>query len=612
MPQPSMASPLLSLPLEILLEITGRLAEGDLQGVHALSLVSKRCCSLANRHRFRNVHFTILGEKRMQVHIERWEQILARNEAFAFVRRLSVHLAINGTGPSSEYDHMDDPEEREPDEYRHAFIDEGEWSCLITIYFLLFFSPSRIGKNPPQERDTWRPLASFLRRLSGLEDFVWITGVEVPVCLLNVLHQDIPACRLHLRAFSGFKSLTADGQLNEYEHTLATSRSLSSVVCEVDQGVNSLQEQAIMQMAAGASPSLEQLYIRYSPPDFTSPYWLTHGARPTLPKCFHNQPSRTLSSLRVLGMAGSSPDGTAMDELEGWSKIIPFHNLQSLQLHTFQNERLLVNAPLYRFSSLKTLALDLGINKMNIEDRQGTVYRVDSAASGFLYSLPPLESLYLSSTYSEKSFNAAIQRHGPRLKRFGLVPQLSQDSWRWRITPEMLQEVSSACPNLSSLTVRIERTQGDSNEINIYKALRLVRLKHLTIELDCAFKSRENPYGTESIRDFLINRAVDEALVRAILAKITEDVGCSTLQSLTVIPRTSGRLPWDLRAFSRLMPKTWKLERPSDRFILTRASYEENYDMPRNLDSLESQFRELWPLKKGDNWTFDWHSLPLA
>lgn len=33
---------LLSLPLEILLEIVERLAEGDLQGVHAFSLVNKR------------------------------------------------------------------------------------------------------------------------------------------------------------------------------------------------------------------------------------------------------------------------------------------------------------------------------------------------------------------------------------------------------------------------------------------------------------------------------------------------------------------------------------------------------------------------------------------
>ncbi len=234
-----------------------------MQGVHAFSLVNKRCCSLANLHRFRNVHFTVLGEKRLQVHIERWEQILARNQAFAFVRRLSVYLAISGPGPSSEYDDMDDPEEREPDEYRHAFTDEDEWTCLRDIYFMLLFQlePIQTHPPPPPERDTWRPLATFLRKLPGLEDFVWVSRARFPACLLNVLNQDIPTCRLHLRVFRGFESLTADGQLNEYEHTLATSRSLSSVVCEVSQGVNSFQEQAIMQMAAGASPGLSQLYM---------------------------------------------------------------------------------------------------------------------------------------------------------------------------------------------------------------------------------------------------------------------------------------------------------------------------------------------------------------
>lgn len=317
-----------------------------------------------------------------------------------------------------------------------------------------------------------------------------------------------------------------------------------------------------------------------------------------LPKCFHNGPNKTLPSLRVLGMAGSSPDGTAMDELEGWSKIIPFRNLQVLQLDGFQNERLLVNAPLYRFSSLKTLTLDLSIGRRNIEDRQGTALPVVFST---VYHLSKA-SICQVHTYCEQSFKAIVQHHGSQLKRFGLIPQLSQDIWRWKITPEILKVVSSSCLNLSSLAVRIERTEGDANEVNIYKALGFLRLRHLKIELDCAFKSRKkNPYGTESIRDFLINLAVGEALARSILAITTQNSDCSTLQSLTLISRASGRLPWDLREFSRLMPKTWKLERLSGRFILTRASYEEAYDMPGNLDSLESAFRELWPLKKGED-----------
>ncbi|KAL4990209.1 hypothetical protein BDW68DRAFT_43835 [Aspergillus falconensis] len=81
----------------------------------------------------------------------------------------------------------------------------------------------------------------------------------------EVLRQDIPHCRTHLRAF--ILDIDEEGQMVKYEHALATSPLLSSIHCKIARHTDSYKEQAIMQIAAGAAPNLTQVYISMTLPD---------------------------------------------------------------------------------------------------------------------------------------------------------------------------------------------------------------------------------------------------------------------------------------------------------------------------------------------------------
>lgn len=72
------------------------------------------------------------------------------------------------------------------------------------LYFLKgIFVPAFCECDPStslEDAGTWDLLVLF-RRLLGLRDLVWACGNQFPPCLLQVLHQRLPRCRLHIRAF---------------------------------------------------------------------------------------------------------------------------------------------------------------------------------------------------------------------------------------------------------------------------------------------------------------------------------------------------------------------------------------------------------------------------
>ncbi|KAL3446555.1 hypothetical protein BJX65DRAFT_279380 [Aspergillus insuetus] len=80
------------------------------------------------------------------------------------------------------------------------------------------------------------PLSGFLQRFRGLNDLFWLSDSQFPPCLREVLHRDLPSCRLHMRGFK-FDSLYSQTQepcaIDIHESALATSPSLTSVVCRI-------------------------------------------------------------------------------------------------------------------------------------------------------------------------------------------------------------------------------------------------------------------------------------------------------------------------------------------------------------------------------------------
>ncbi|KAL4899994.1 hypothetical protein BDW74DRAFT_183133 [Aspergillus multicolor] len=390
----------LSLPREILLEIVDCLRADELQYLHAFSRVNKFCHSLVSRYRFRNIHLTIIGGEQMLETLEHWNDVLERTQSFPFVRRLSIHCAAPAHGPMPEGDdqHL---YVLEDDIYKQCLHDEDEWArfgdlycCLGGLYWIRLRGQPSLALD-----DVWVPLAEFLKKLLGLEDLLWIGIAQFPVYLLQVLHEDIPTCRLHLRDF--FPDVDRDGNsgMHVCDRMIATSPSLSSIATTVAHGVYEYEQQATMQMAAGAAPNLTQVFFHY---EDSHPPEDRHGPLPPKVNWFEGSPGKAASGLRVLGLHESSFDDMTPDELDYWSNHASFENLRVLQLHTFGNEFLLDNAYNYKFPSLKTLSLDLSISKDNIKNRQDTAFLMDRVASDFVSSLALLKSFCLSGTYVEK------------------------------------------------------------------------------------------------------------------------------------------------------------------------------------------------------------------
>jgi hypothetical protein len=79
--------------------------------------------------------------------------------------------------------------------------------------------------------------------------------------MLQVLHRDLPKCRLHIKAFQLQGDLSENGHVDEYESTLATSPCLDSIVVSLTLKNDTLMHQAIGELASGAASNLTELYI---------------------------------------------------------------------------------------------------------------------------------------------------------------------------------------------------------------------------------------------------------------------------------------------------------------------------------------------------------------
>lgn len=187
------------------------------------------------------------------------------------------------------------------------------------------------------------------------------------------------------------------------------------------------------------------------------------------------------------------------------------------------------------------------------------------AASSFILSLPPLESLRLEiqDNMSPGSFRFIIRQHGGSLRRLHILTSGNLDSTKFDAV--LVDEIRRQCPLLEDLKLPIRRSKGDRQEQAIYKSLGATsRLQDLDLVLDCANESvwrckdqnedtevfndpsiddfhqafyphNESPkHGFPTprnghVRDALVNSALDETLAHSIFRCISASKGCDDL-----------------------------------------------------------------------------------
>ncbi|KAL5001537.1 hypothetical protein BDV10DRAFT_182439 [Aspergillus recurvatus] len=637
-----MSATLTSLPLETLSLICEYIAVSHKPSIYAFSESTRPCHAASNRARFREVRIRVRTRRGLDHDIREWNKILARNFAFGCVQHLTLEgrLALfwedGETATSLPAKLLDNL----LTEYRR----EDELTRPGTFYDHIIRGPFyHIGVQEDQDENAWAPMAKLLAKLTGLRDFVYACERRFPERLYEILQLRTPQCKLHIKAFDPpcldreeteredeegreDNEDEDDDAIDKYEYALVTSPGLSTVVVPVahDDIYRCYNEEAARLMAKGLAPNLKQLHVVDSGPGFKyRPMNRDASKQGLVPR---KQVSQDLhkKNLALGQLEGLSLDPANLTRYDLWKETVDFTHLCGLQLWRVQMDTLEAAATC-DFSSLKTLALGLFPRRRN----PSQAHLSDQAAGAFIASLPPLESIHVTGPFFNESFEAVLNHHGGSLRKLSLyptetsrIPPIDQ----FFITSTEIREIQKHCPNVHDLRLQVERTLGDQEEQDIYRALGQVpRLRHLSLQLD-VWNAVELG-DTDKIalgqscysQHIFINVALDAELAREIFNMIASN---SPIESLELMPGTE--YVWgDLVDILEIMRRHWRcskvLTAPEDSKVIVEELGEKSRKRRLELnDHVElgmhaSAFRQLWPSKTGDlrGWKDGWHSFPL-
>ncbi|KAI9371141.1 hypothetical protein BJX61DRAFT_512463 [Aspergillus egyptiacus] len=323
------------------------------------------------------------------------------------------------------------------------------------------------------------------------------------------------------------------------------------------------------------------------------------------------------------------------------AKSINLSCLRSLDIMQYYNPDLLAEIATL-FPKLERLYIPPNsgrrIDPVTRQRRHANHFADDDDGIAAVQCFVPLKYLWLRALRSPSGLLRVLEKHGPSLKGLILEPghQARSSDDGGHKYPEVnateVERLCELCPNLQELRLPIKRSQGNSEECEIYKALGgLPNLR--TLVLDLHFEPRPRPLrhmpsvDLAITRDALINAAMDETLARAIWDLIATNQTTHRLQDLRLVPFGLHYFPHDEQYLLSHFSRSYLLRRYNGHgslrieeigkqaWTVWRAEYlpggvdEEQYRLPERLDSL---LHELWPAGPGpDGWLSGWTSFPL-
>ncbi|KAK2749247.1 hypothetical protein FQN57_006863 [Myotisia sp. PD_48] len=250
-----------NLSLEILQHICGYIVSEYKPSVYTLALVSKRYYFASNRYRFRKIRLDIWSRAKLTKDLYRWNTILQNTLCFGNVHQLD----IRGDLPLPSHDTGQMPSYRNhPTKVIDKFFNEFYETVNIIREAFCDESP-QVTRMLDED---WKPLAGFLARLNGLRDLVFTGRNQFPACLLDILHESLPHCRLHLRNFRLNSLIQRWDQLKDvdlHDVAIATSPCLHSIVVPYEpvlrSGLLDYNHMAAMRIATGLAPNIKEVHM---------------------------------------------------------------------------------------------------------------------------------------------------------------------------------------------------------------------------------------------------------------------------------------------------------------------------------------------------------------
>ncbi|OIW34177.1 hypothetical protein CONLIGDRAFT_697120 [Coniochaeta ligniaria NRRL 30616] len=436
----AMALRLESFPNEILTGIAELLDFSHPPSLVAFAQTSKRHYAISSRFLVRTVKITLGERYRLIRDVQEWERMLLRDSAFTYVRRLIIYYSILDpkSVPVNSYLALQ-PCERYDDTARGCW---DLYRCWRTE-----------AADEPARNEDWQTVARLVGQLPGLTDMFYVHPGQFPPCILEIIHKELPQCRLHHYTFH----LKDPNGLSNYERALAKSPCLYSIGNR-----GHARDDMSWALARRHAPRLKRvcvwLYDDISRDDGIVNYDGVNGATPLE----HFQLGTLEATDLPLGLPFRVVSSIAFGDLSA---------LRVLKLDTVIDYQTLP-AP-DNFPSLVTLTLTCTTSPVP-DPYWDTLL-------AFLRNLPRIHTLQLMEWKRSVSIVPGLS---PNLRKLDLSTHLF---CRAPLRSDHIQQLSDLCPHLEDLTIEIRRSRGDTSEVALYRALgRLPRLQRLTLKLDAS------------------------------------------------------------------------------------------------------------------------------
>ncbi|KAH9909902.1 hypothetical protein F4778DRAFT_713319 [Xylariomycetidae sp. FL2044] len=609
---------LTSLPLHLLDTISEFVTalEPSRRSLFAFSLTSKVCHAATTRQRYARITFFMRGEDELGNDVTRWANVL-KDGCLGYVRAVKVDLEPPSYKPSIPgWIPEEQEEDQEEDQEDAAVESDDEFD---------FCEPRRLQHRQvrvtpkTRQKNYYEPLARFLDCLPALQDLVWVMPYQLPPCLLSAIHKRHSRIRLHINSFSLpsiARSSTDLYGIDQYDTAIATSPCLYSVGVEcsiLNRGLDCTKE-AIYDMIKESAPELKSVRLFFG---WTYIASVQHKQSP--PQCRLQQGGDSKGCLEHLKIGVASP--WQLSDIQAWASRTRFECLRSLefasQLDLSGLREMTGMAQRGDFRSLQRLKMR---QFPPIEDERE--WQEADAASALLFeALPPLVEISLFYNLDIKTFTAILCRHGNSIRKLELLPK---DTKRFVISHDRVDAITKQCPNLLKLKLVVPRTEGNEQEVALYRSLgQLQALRRVTLHLDYSHtespgaKPANGDFGqtriNKRLRSMLINTAIDSTLATAILRLLRSNN--PNLEYLKLATGGSGYWKeYNMERIEERMTRSWICRLDRGRVTVKKIKKHQRYaaeSSPIISKENKSTWESIWP-GTSDRWWEQWSSLPLA
>ncbi|OJI88778.1 hypothetical protein ASPTUDRAFT_79798 [Aspergillus tubingensis CBS 134.48] len=511
----------------------------------------------------------------------------------------------------------------------------------------LFFLTSTLAY---YRQDDWEPILSLLSRLQHLQLLSYAVRNMFPTCLLQALQRSHPACRLNVwTPQSPTLDLPGLGRSHrcvgkEFKQpfdleilrspALHTLNAVYTVNRDPHQGWIHIDEPLSFVFMA---PNLKHLLLddmhgrHDNPIRKVKKEWQEFTSKV--------KPSSPVVCIDSLTFINGDPQQPHESILFNISTMIDLSRLRSLDLGVHSEPAMLgkVASILVHLERLYVGMVPWNKPRTSYtEDNSVDAASDNEEMISAVQTFRSLRFLCLRGLWNFSSLDRILSYHhnleGLSLETSEEQRRTPHDGPKYPISNgEHIRSIARLCPRLQELRMPLQRSRGSAQECEIYKALgQLLRIHTVHLDLDC--NPRRTPREDEvpspsSLREILINSAVDESLVTEIFNLVffhqetrkikyirVNLVGADLFRrELEHVIRQLGRsflvtrkdfylneeVLVDVKEIGRV---AWQLWREDE------IGYSGPIQIPREVKEV---LEELWPLQSDRNRSKKWKEFPL-